>query len=331
NLINIVVFLRLGLKDGLSVSFFMVSCADLTCILIMIPSDFIYIFAKQVTEKWRVDGEALGLILAYYYAFFYDLSQIITTFIAVQKCCCVALPMRFRNTFTRARTFGMLFALLLAYFFMYLPIMVSQGLRESTDRFKNSTVLVFWASDLWNQIYSARSTIAIILTSACHVTVTVCLCILVSSLNASSRFRKSVSRAASGLIISGPSLPILGIPQQHSHSKISPRFNSLKSLTESPTPKTEFENTKKNTSRKELQTVKSTTLVSVLFILCNTPKLLIFYAVLCEPEFNLAHRFSYTYLTANTFRFTVEAWNASCNMFVYLKFNRRFRASLRSC
>ncbi|CAL1539333.1 unnamed protein product, partial [Lymnaea stagnalis] len=347
NVINIAVFLRLGLRDGLSICFFLLSLIDLLCVMLMIPTDCFYLFSAYLPVSWRTDGASLNLIIGYYYAFAYDISQAVTTYIAVQKCCCVALPFRFKHTFTRSRTVVVVSALSVICFALYLPLLTSQGLHEADDPFRNTSVLVFWTAPNWSQVYSARSTIALVLTTVCQVTVAVCLVVLASSLRASSNFRKSVHNAPWDLLLSEinkaspensdiPSIPSKSSNEIPLEDYPKPLDGTLQNERREHTSAVKRDPRTvaipvKTTSRKELQAVKSATLVSVIFVLCNTPKLLIFYAILCESEFNILRRYNNTYLAAITVRFTVEAFSAACNMFVYLKYNRRYRALLTSC
>ncbi|KAH9491724.1 hypothetical protein Btru_030016 [Bulinus truncatus] len=316
SLTNVFVFLRLGLKDSILLCFFILSCVDLAGLVLMIPSSFFIVFPESVPGSWRVRGDTLGLMLVYYYTLFYDVSQVITTFTAVQKCCCVALPLRFKNTFTRFRTFVVVCLLTSACTVMYLPMLATQSLMETYDSIRNKTVLTFWISPIRFQVTAARGVCSVVLTTACQLTTVICLIVLASSLRKSSAFRSSAMLPSRQ--------PVIGIADQ--------LFSSSKFQIESAIPSVtnialqpEREKRKHVISRKELQVVKSTTFISILFVLCNTPKLLIHYAVLIEPEFNMFRRYENIFALANDSRFCAEALNAALSMFVYVKCNRKYR------
>ncbi|CAL1539355.1 unnamed protein product, partial [Lymnaea stagnalis] len=346
NCLNIIVYLRLGLRDSISVCFFLLSCSDLICVTFMIPADYLYLFTTLLPTSWRVDGYTISLLIVYYYAPFYDVSQAITTFIAVQRCWCVALPLRFRRTFTRSRTVVATSLTCVACLALYAPVYASIGLQGAGGLDKNETFFIFWTSPDWTRVFSARCTTALVLTTVCQVTVLVCLAVLTSSLRASSNFRSSMQNLSVPIQIAATknlkNFPkqILKIthstqPYLETEIPVAP-FHTQIQIQRSELPQKESETvtsgfrSRKNTSRNEVQLVKSTSLVSFIFALCNTPKLLIFYASLCEPEFNMHRRYENTFYVANTIRFTCEALNAASNIFVYLKCNKRFKTTLVS-
>ncbi|CAL1539354.1 unnamed protein product, partial [Lymnaea stagnalis] len=341
NVFNIIIFLKIGLKDSISVCFFAISGADLICVMFLISAECSLLLSKFMFQLWRVEGDTLSLLIMFYYGPVYDISQGITTFLALQKCWCVASPFRFKNIFTKTRTAFAVAGICMVGFSLCVPIFASQGLQETFDPASNATVFKLTTSQNRAHVMSFRSTMALVTTTTCQATVSVCLVILASSLRASSKFRNATHNGhleigytktamTKGKRISNEILQTF-VNQIHSVSSdgrtinnrnqsITPGRNKKTYIT--PPPRT-------NVHRKELKAIKSTAIVSVIFLVCTTPKLLFFYAMLCEPEFNLLRRYENTYFIANTIRYTFEAFNISCNVFVYLAFNRRFRAAMK--
>ncbi|CAL1539331.1 unnamed protein product, partial [Lymnaea stagnalis] len=337
NLVTVSVFARMGLKDSISLSFFLLSCSDLVCVLFMIPADCFVLFSKSVPQSWRVDGETLATLLMFYYPMFFDVSQLITTLVAVQRCWCVALPLGFKGTFTRRKTTGLVLGIVIVSIGQYVPVLVSQGLREGQDVSKNRTVLIFWTSEIRSQVYYGRGLFALVMTTTCQLTVIACLVILAASLRASAKFRKSLLNGPKGHSLTYNRAEVTNTTELSKTSANRPNSvgtikQDLKNVDEISGENTQsFAPSRMNASRKEVQAVKSTTFVSIIFILCNTPRLLMYYIVVCVPEFNLQRRYEQSYVVGNSFRFFFEAINASFNMFVYLTFNRRFRLTLKAC
>ncbi|CAL1539335.1 unnamed protein product, partial [Lymnaea stagnalis] len=335
NLTNIIIYLKLGLKDSISICFFVLSCTDLVCIMILIVSDTVLMLAEMFRERWRVDGEDLCWFTMYYYGAVYDVSQGITTFIAVQKCWCVALPFRFKDTFTTTRTFAILTGICLAIFSIHMPILASQDIVEMVDPVRNRTLFKLWTSGIRAQAYSAVGLISLVFTTTCQVTVVFCLVVLASGLRASSKFRNSSTSAnpeQTSLELKNRKIKSNGKPSKNGSKsdKLGSRnqnanvqhdaINSPKNAKISSAP-----GPVNNTSRKELQALQSATFVSVLFVVCNTFKLLNYYVILCLPDFSPFGRYVNIYQLANDYRFTVEAVHMASNVLVYLKFNTRFR------
>ncbi|CAL1546623.1 unnamed protein product, partial [Lymnaea stagnalis] len=318
NTASIVIFLRLGVKDSISVCFFLLSCSDLGGLLFVVPA---IVFSSYVptypAESWWVDTSSVGLILIFYYLILFDTSQLITTFIAVQRCCCVVMPFTFKNTFTRSRalvTAAFIFAYCVA---TYTPLLAHQGLRPVFDAATNSTVLTFWASeDRQGYMSLVDKMSGMCLTTICQATIILCLLILAGSLRTSSRFRKSMTSSSSEI----------------SERKTFKKVNRVSGTQSAATTKKNRDVTKNvSGSRREIQAVQSATFVSVLFVLCNTPKVVLAYAFIVEPELGLYGRYQNIYYVVNILRNTVEYINVSLNILVYLRFNTRYRQSFFSC
>ncbi|CAL1539341.1 unnamed protein product, partial [Lymnaea stagnalis] len=340
NLINISVYLKIGLKDSINICFFVLSCADLTCVVMLGVQDVIAIFPESIQLVWRTDGLSLNFLVAFYYGAFYDVSQGITTFIAVQKCWCVALPFRFKGTFTTARTAVIVAAVSVAALSMNLPVLSTQGLQEIMLPGANATLLLLWTAESRQQIIPIVGLVSLIYTNTCQFTVIFCLVVLASNLRASSKFRNSSTVST----VDPPATSDLKIDNSK-QNLMTDRLSCKKGTAGhrtitgnrageistsgrkdiAPAPRRN-----KITSRKELQAIKSTTFVSILFVSCNTFKLLNYYVILCVPEYKLNGRFQNTYFLSNSCRIFLESLHISLNMFVYLKFNTRFRSTLMS-
>ncbi|CAL1539339.1 unnamed protein product, partial [Lymnaea stagnalis] len=337
---NIFVYVKIGLKDCINICFFVLSFTDLASVLMLILDNVSYTFTDAFQELWHTNGQHLTFLVVFYYGAFYDISQGITTFIAVQKCWCVALPFRFKNTFTATRTSVILSGISITILSIHLPILATQGLQETIVPDTNRTLLVLWTAEIRQQIFPVVALISVIFTTTCQFTVIFCLIVLASSLRASSKFRNS--SASSNMRPPTANLKSGGTkPGDHnwknykSSSKI--RTDSHWDDTEnqggeiSTSGRTDIKSMARQTkitSRKELQAIKSTTIVSILFVSYNTFKFLNAYAILCVPDYSFNGRFWTTYLMTNSIRLFFEELNISCNVFVYLKFNTRFRKTL---
>ncbi|CAL1539338.1 unnamed protein product, partial [Lymnaea stagnalis] len=340
NVINIFVYVKIGLKDCISICFFVLSFTDLASVLMLILNNVSYTFTDAFQALWHTNGQHLTFLVTFYYGALYDISQGITTFIAVQKCWCVALPFRFKNTFTPTRTAVILSGISITILSIHLPILTSQGLRETIVPGTNRTLLSLWTAEIRQQIFPVRAVMSVIFTTTCQFTVIFCLIVLASSLRASSKFRNSSTSSnmhpPAAYLKSGGTKPGDNNWKNYKlSSKI--RTDSHWHDTENHVGEMSTSGGKdvepmplqtKITSRKELQAIKSTTIVSILFVSYNTFKLLNAYVVVCVPEYNLNGRLSTTYLLTNSIRLFFEELHISCNVFVYLKFNTRFRKTL---
>ncbi|KAK0062315.1 G-protein coupled receptor C02B8.5 [Biomphalaria pfeifferi] len=281
NLINIVVFLKMRLVDSITLCFFFLSCSDLLSLLFLFALRFTTDF---MPEDVRMDGLTIAYVIVFYYLMLYDVSQMLTSYIALQKCCCVALPFTFKSTFTRLRSSLVAACVAVSAIVMYLPIFTAQGIQVISDN--ATTRLTLWTTSSRSDVILAINFWGLLLPSVCQILVVASLIILASSLRSSSHFHKSIS--------------------QKGDDKVAPERRATK-------------------GGKETQAVYVTSFVALIYVLCNTPRLMISYASLIEPEFNLFQLYTEIYIALNIFRNTIEAINTSLNIFVFLKFNRKYR------
>ena len=100
NIINIVVFLAVGLRDGASVIFLGLSISDMLYCSFSLINRILRSLASILGQHSYLRLPHLTHIIIHYYRVFFDISILITTFAGVQKCACVAIPLTFRKFFT---------------------------------------------------------------------------------------------------------------------------------------------------------------------------------------------------------------------------------------
>ncbi|CAL1539348.1 unnamed protein product [Lymnaea stagnalis] len=343
-----IVYLQVGLNDSISICFFVLSCSDLVVLLLNAMANSSTSLSENFLKRWNTDGGSVTFVIMAYHGPFYDISQGITTFIAVQKCWCVALPFRFKNTFTKKRTVVILSGITLALFSIHMPILTTQGLADVFDPVRNRTVQQLWMLEISGKLYSAVGLISLVFTNTCQMIVIFCLIVLASSLRASSKFRRATKIASNDQMSSEIKTQKPKFTDKHLKKYLtSDKIKSNKESTDINRKITGAKLSGKNTtaiedipsvpvpvkatSRKELMAIKSTTFVSILFVSFNTLKLLNYYVILCIPDYGFFGRLGRTYLAANELRCTLELLHCSCNIFVYLKFNTRYRSTLLAC
>ncbi|XP_005097132.1 melanopsin-like [Aplysia californica] len=241
----------------------------------------------SLLQSWSVNSFDLSILFVYYGQMFLDISILITTFISVQRCCCVALPLRFKTVFTRKRSVFVLLGIWAYGISSYLPVLVKQRMHWSVDPQTNSSMLVIWRApgtasalsfmDVVNQTF---------LGIASEVVVIVCLVVLTLALRSTSQFRRSMMSAATvpGTAKTGSKL-----------------------------------------SSKEEQVVKTVTVISVVFVCTNSAAVFLAVARLCVPDFDLYRRFHNIFLVSHNTRALVEYAGPFLNFLSYFFANTKFR------
>ena len=109
NILNIAVYVKSGARDNVTVSFLALSISDLLFLALLAPHitalslDDLIRRRMGVVFEWQVDPDIL-LYIFYWYAFvFYETSILITVYISVVRCACVAIPFKVKTTFTAKR------------------------------------------------------------------------------------------------------------------------------------------------------------------------------------------------------------------------------------
>ena len=103
NIINIIAFFKTGSKDNVTISLLALSMSDLSFLVVTSPHvavvgvDHLLEYRFGIWVKWLVDTSILWTPF-YWYAFvFYDTSTLITVYISVVRCACIALPFKVKD------------------------------------------------------------------------------------------------------------------------------------------------------------------------------------------------------------------------------------------
>ncbi|XP_059177579.1 uncharacterized protein LOC131956951 [Physella acuta] len=326
NLLTLAVFWRSGLNDGISVGFFALTVSNLMCMaLYLTATEFVY---ADLTLRVRpyVSLYWVGYILPFYAITFYIISTLITVFLAVQKCCCVALPLTFKDQFSRNRCIAIIACIYSGIFALYVLYTISVfPFQPGFDYSTNSTRLIFKKSDFYSTtvfpIIKGFAYIFIPIIS--ELIVLFCTILLTIKLEQSAKFRMSATnkkevRLASIEQVKTPieevntntHKPITGVKRRNPHSSLG---NGKE------------EKSKEIMSKREMRATQSVNMVAILFVVCNTPDVAVYLASLVVSDFSSSGRYVNTYWLCLELQDLMHVINMIVNLFVYLKYNSKFR------
>ncbi|GFO46666.1 chemosensory receptor c [Plakobranchus ocellatus] len=305
NIINIKTFLAMrAFGDGVTLTFLLLSVSDL---LVCFHSAVICIgtFLVAQESKWHsqiIGGETtrhnfpvdpiyagiFGLNMCQVFNLF---TILLTVYLAVARCLCVMYPLKFRNIITVRKTLLVSAIFIVTSLGIRLPLITHGGVSLNFDPRINATRYTFW-------MHPNRETIKDMLwisvdAPVCvgaQVVLSFCIVMMAKVLKAASKFRTKTSIA--------------------NDSKL------------------DHSNSKQKFSPKDARIVKQLVLVSSIFIICNTPKLITFLAATVEPNFDLGRRYQKFYQISMAIVVAVDTINSSANIFVYYFFNSKFRRIL---
>ncbi|KAK3737089.1 hypothetical protein RRG08_016395 [Elysia crispata] len=195
NLINTAVFFKMGLSDGVTQNFLILSIFDGILSTSALVNSISYILLNTAYTRGGPVAEKLQAVVwasIISWPFSQIISCITTTVIAVVRCCCVAMPLRVKQVLTARRQLLAIvfFSVNVDSFLIY--IFAPSVLIRITDPITNITSVVYLGAH-----YDTLNIFTNIFLYITFVIVIVCLVILIISLNQSSKFRDQ-SASASG-------------------------------------------------------------------------------------------------------------------------------------
>ncbi|RUS87220.1 hypothetical protein EGW08_005060 [Elysia chlorotica] len=272
---------------------------------------------------FSVDPRALGIYFVNVMSVFGVTTTLITTYLAVARCLCVLMPLRFRRAFSPARTVVVTSLFLLVVLATRLPLFALMDIRPRFDPRTNVTRWTRWYHPDRELVKDVlRSAVDIPLPVVAEVTLTFCVIVMVRALRASRKFRD----------VSCADVKISSSEQRRFKYKYTSDRNSAPTPASKPDDKgRETTNPAGNTahgcklSAKEFRVVKQLVIISCTYMVCNLPKLVRILADSVEPEFKLSGRYRNLYDIASHVQFMADTANSGVNLFIYLAFNARFR------
>ncbi|XP_005096769.1 uncharacterized protein LOC101854320 [Aplysia californica] len=291
-----IVFIKIGLEDGITVAFFALAISDLLFVGIYFVICALALLHNVLKLRGYVRFNSLGFLLIWYSSAFFDASMLITVFLAVQKCACVAIPLLFKNVFTRSRCVVVVVVIYVGTFTWYMPLLSQQGMKERFDRRTNTTALMYKAPPhflLMLQLFKSVS--RTVLPGICLSLIIISVIVLTIKLKQASKFRQASA----------------------SHGNKDNNKNSdSSSMKQNPS------------SSKELRVIKAVTLVSTIFVVCYIPDIVVSFCQIFFPELSDRGRYRNMRKLVDEIHSVMTTVNSSVNIFVYFTFNTRYREKL---
>lgn len=309
NVINIKTFVAMGLNDGVTVSFLALSVFDLIFLIASFcqaASASFNVIETSSSILFPVDPFGVTIFFGNVMILINVTNVLSTTFIAVARCMCVAKPLHFKNSFTVKRTVYFMAGFAFFAVAIYTPVLANMGM---VARLNNKTKMlrsVLWLSPFRESIKNVVwMLIDMILPVITEFVVLFCVLVMANSLRASSRFRQS---------------------------SVAQQFNKHIDRNQQYTKDNQVSSNAASDklSVKDSRVIMQVVLISLVYIICNTPKFLVSTGGLIEPEFRLGKRYSNLYLSFNCFRKHFEIINASINTFIYYGYNTKFRSIINT-
>ncbi|GFN90200.1 chemosensory receptor c [Plakobranchus ocellatus] len=215
-------------------------------------------YSKKIGAFFFFSPFYIGLLWLQVFGIFHLITTFFTIYLTATRCLSVLHPIKFRNFITVRKT------LLVSVIFFFLsvasrlPVTTHFGVSLNFDPRINTTRYILWVHPNREIIKDITWTFVDgLVCVGAQITLLVCVFVMVKVFSLANDFR----------------------------SKASVVSDSDSNLNKSP----------QQLSTKDARIVKQLVLVSSIFIICNTPKLVTFLSTTIEPQFDLGGRFRYIY------------------------------------
>ncbi|KAI8796552.1 platelet-activating factor receptor [Biomphalaria glabrata] len=193
NVINIVVFFKMGPQDSVNISLLGLSISDFCFLLLtLFLSICYYPFWEYADLSFNI-VEMKMLTLGWPQFYFKRVGNWITAFIMLERCICIALPLKVKDIITPRRTVAILVLIHVVMALAISPAYVSTSYQAQWDSKKNRTMIVFVYHENSAQIDAISSAISFTLTIITFAWVFICTLILVVSLRIKGKWRKEMA------------------------------------------------------------------------------------------------------------------------------------------
>ncbi|KAH9499084.1 hypothetical protein Btru_005679 [Bulinus truncatus] len=280
NIINIYVFRKMGLKDAMTISFFILSICDLAYVLTMITmATSFLLMAIEISSNYShffwIEPYGVYIFTGNVSRIPYIMSNLTTAYLALARCLCVAEPLRFKTMFGYKITLFILTSLALFAVFSYVPVLVFMDMVLQFSPSINSTRFSLWISPKRQAIMDVvRVYRDGLLPFITQIIIMISVIIMVRSLDASRKFRES-------------------------NSNLQSIFTETKSNHPIDNSKTSQPKSTKKIGGKDVQVLQQVILISIIYIICNTPSVINNSVAAIEPDFSIVRIYKNMFLTAN--------------------------------
>uniref|UniRef100_A0A2C9KPL7 G-protein coupled receptors family 1 profile domain-containing protein n=1 Tax=Biomphalaria glabrata TaxID=6526 RepID=A0A2C9KPL7_BIOGL len=338
------VFYRMGLNDSVRVSFFVLCIYDLGFVLMSSVGAVCIILNigfPQVTSAMTFNPFYVNNISYWCAGIFYHSSLMTTGFISGVRCCCVAIPFKFRKVFSTKRTAAALLIIFIISCTLQLPVVATQYVSYTKEKNNLTKIAILSTSnhditvavnDILNRNILSWITMAVMFIS---------LIVMTAKLKSSVEFR------------------MLATTGHHSSSKLSAICCCSKYRTEQLKPSSQrlFANLKtqdlddkiQNDSRiisnsdhreggtgketkstlenlRELQLIKSVALITAMVVALALPFMVYSLVRRLMPQFNAGNIYGNLFSVITTLSAVCAYLNSALNVFIFYCCNTKFKA-----
>lgn len=196
NILNIHTFLKQGIKDTVNISLLGLATSDLGSQIALSLAD-IFTTPGFNTLDVPFAGDDLMYPLVWFHVMFTRVTTLITAYITLERCICVAAPLKVKNIFSPTRTIVCIIVIYAVMLASVIPMLYTVRLSWVLNPLRNTTVLGVTFIDDRNQVENITFVSSNLLPTAAFFLVIVCTVLLVVNLQKKSQWRMQASASSS--------------------------------------------------------------------------------------------------------------------------------------
>lgn len=310
NAVSIRTFILMNLTDGVTVSLLFTAVFDLAYFLISFSIGVtltLYIIEQKYSVHFFIDPFGVSIYFFNMMILINITNIFITTFLAIARCMCIARPLYFKNAFTIRRAVVLTVGFAGLSVISYTPILANMNMINRFDSKINAFRIALRISP--NREYVkviVWIVVDLLFPLVTEIIVIVCIVVTANCLRATVRFRRASARTLMATNIAQRSFETQNIKE------ISLRVSD-------------------KLTGKDLRVLQQILLICVVYIICNTPKIVISVVATLEADFTIGKRYSVLYLCVNSIGKNFEIFNSTVSFTIYYKYNSKFRSLVRFC
>ncbi|XP_012935815.1 uncharacterized protein LOC106011271 [Aplysia californica] len=321
NILNICVFSRMRLSHTVTISCFALSISDLGTVvaLLMLNVNVVFIVLDLKTGiHIDVDPQTILMLTGDVMEVFLIISTLFTCQLAITRSMCVLLPLRFKEYFTPRKTIVIL-CLLTVPCFTHLAIytqveIIGIKIADNSTR----AVLTFRNTyKLATLIFDVLRGPVIILGS--EIIVTTCISFMIYSLRRNMTFWMKTKQAGH---VNAPHTDI-------KHDSNAVGGSGLAGTLPKNTSGRKKSSMNATVAVREMQVIAQVTLIATIFVIFKLPIVALLILRYVDRNFILNGLYRKTLVVMSGVRVVFEALSASVNIFVYYRYNTKYRITLR--
>ena len=298
NSINMAVFYKMGLSDGVTQNLFILSVSDgLYALATAIGQSAYILYQLLIRDNRRYGDTAADVYVIVIFTNFIKyillgVSTFITLVISIVRCCCVAMPLKVKYVLTAKRQLAAISIPSGIGIFIVVFGVAEIQLYKVHNPIINASITLYTGVQ-WPLIRGFNNITAF----GSFVIIIACVIVLAASLSRASKFRESSTSAASSS------------KKDNQSSGFSHSLSDVKS----------------KDRQRDARIVRTVLLISIVFIVCNTPLVVLTYFAIFIRVMSPLSKYSGENIFMMSVADAFSALNVVLNIFIYFYSNTRYR------